>query len=329
MSLTPQSNSSPSTVSVIAPVFNEVDVIEEFNSRMVNALESMAIDYEIIYVNDGSKDNTLARLIEFKNSSSHVAVINFSRNFGKEVALTAGLDHASGDAMVVIDTDLQDPPELIPDLINKMNEGFDIVYAKRAEREGETKFKKFTALWFYRILRTLTPVEIPEDTGDFRIMSRRAVDQLNKLRERHRFMKGLFSWIGFPQAAIVYDRDQRHAGQTKWNYWKLWNFAIEGITSFSTKPLKISSYLGLTIAFISFVYAVIVICNKIIFGNPVAGYPSLMVVILFLGGVQLITLGVIGEYLARTFSEVKCRSLYIVESYYPSQLGAENAAETR
>jgi len=302
-------------LSVIAPAYNEQDVILKFHETLMNVLISLDLQYEVLYVNDGSRDNTFNILKDIQSSNPNVSIIDLSRNFGKEIALTAGLDFASGDAVVVIDTDLQDPPELIPDLICKMNEGYDVVYAKRTTREGESGFKKATSFLFYRFINKLSYIKIPSDTGDFRILSRRALDELNKLREHHRFMKGLFTWIGYPQTEIIYKRNQRVAGETKWHYWNLWNFALDGITSFSTKPLKISSYLGVSVAFISFCYVIYVIAQKLIFGNPVPGYPSLMVVILFLGGIQLMVLGVIGEYLARTFSEVKGRPLYIVKEY--------------
>jgi polyisoprenyl-phosphate glycosyltransferase len=257
----------------------------------------MPVDFEIIYVNDGSTDGTIQALKDIKNHEPRVAIIDFSRNFGKEIALSAGLDHARGDAVVVIDADLQDPPELIPELYKTLLEGYDVVYAKRQARDGETFFKKLTARYFYRIMRILVKPPIPEDTGEFRILSRRAVDTLKKFREQHRFMKGLFAWIGYPQKEIVYNRDARLAGKTKWNYWKLWNFALEGITSFSIEPLKVSTYLGLMTAVFAFVYALVIVYKTIVFGEPVRGYPSLMVVILFLGGVQLTVLGILGEYM--------------------------------
>ena len=212
------------------------------------------------------------------------AIIDLSRNFGKEIALSAGLDHARGEAVVVIDADLQDPPELIPKFIEKWQEGYDVVYARRTARDGETFIKKATAKLFYRFIQGVSRVKIPEDTGDYRLLSRRAVEALKQLRETHRFMKGLFAWIGYPQIAVNYRRDPRFAGSTKWNYWHLWNFAIEGITSFTINPLKIASYLGLTTSIVSFTYALFVIYKTLVFGEPVQGYPTLMVVVLFLGG---------------------------------------------
>jgi len=233
--------------------------------------------------------------------------------------LTAGLDHARGDAVVIIDADLQDPPELIPKLVEKMHEGFDVVYAKRTTRKGETLLKKFTAMLFYRVIHGVNPIKIPADTGDFRLLSRRAVEALKLLRENHRFMKGLYAWIGYPQVAVEYQRDRRFAGKTKWNYWRLWNFALDGITAFTITPLKIATYIGLLTSIGSFGYALFVIYKTLAFGEPVRGYPSLMVIILFLGGMQLMCLGVIGEYLGRMFNETKQRPLYLIKSHTLAQ----------
>jgi glycosyltransferase involved in cell wall biosynthesis len=301
---------------VVVPVFNEEEVLGEFHRRLSAVLHGLGIRYEVIYVNDGSSDNTLALLEELHATDPHCSTINLSRNFGKEVAVTAGFDHALGECVVVMDGDLQDPPELIPELIDRWRDGFDVVYAKRRRRDGETFLKKLTASLFYRTIRRLTNVDIPSDTGDFRLLSQRAVMALGTVRERHRFMKGLFAWIGFPSTAVLYDRDARFAGETKWNYWKLWNLALEGITSFTTAPLRIASYLGLLTAGAAFIYAIWVVYKTLRFGDSVAGYPSLMVVLLFLGGVQLITLGVIGEYLGRMFMEGKQRPLYLVEGHH-------------
>jgi glycosyltransferase involved in cell wall biosynthesis len=232
--------------------------------------------------------------------------------------MTAGLDHATGTAAVIIDADLQDPPELIPELVKYRLEGFDVVYAKRISRKGESFFKRATSHFFYRLMQMVGRIKIPEDTGDFRLLSRRAVDSLKQVREQHRFMKGLFSWIGYPQKEVPYHRDSRRVGQTKWNYWKLWNLALEGITSFTIAPLKVATYLGLVTALGAFSYGLFIISRTLIFGNPVAGYPSLMVAILFLGGIQLLTIGIIGEYLGRVFNETKQRPLYFLNSYQPS-----------
>jgi glycosyltransferase involved in cell wall biosynthesis len=303
-------------LSVVIPAYNEEEVLPEFHKRLTSVLEEIEGACEILYVNDGSSDRTLEVLNAFKDP--RVAIIDLSRNFGKEIALTAGLDHAKGEAVVVIDADLQDPPELIPKFIEKWQEGYDVVYARRTARDGETFIKKATAKLFYRFIQGVSRVKIPEDTGDYRLLSRRAVEALKQLRETHRFMKGLFAWIGYPQIAVNYRRDPRFAGSTKWNYWHLWNFAIEGITSFTINPLKISSYLGLTTSVVSFTYALFIIYKTLVFGDPVQGYPTLMVVILFLGGVQLMSLGVIGEYLGRMFNETKHRPLYLINSFTPA-----------
>jgi glycosyltransferase involved in cell wall biosynthesis len=290
-------------------------------------LDSLSYASEIVFVNDGSKDNTLAAMYQWHEADPRVAVIDLSRNFGKEIAMSAGLDHAKGDAVIVIDADLQDPPELIPELVKQWEGGVDNVYAKRTVREGETILKKKTASWFYRLIQHVGHVRIPEDTGDFRLLSRRAVDSLSELREQHRFMKGLFTWIGYPSKAVPYRRDPRGAGASKWNYWKLWNLAIEGITSFSIVPLKIATYVGLTTAVIAFIYGFTVIYKTLVYGDPVRGFPTLMVVILFLGGVQLMSLGIIGEYLGRMFDETKRRPLYFLNRYLPARGRTEKQDE--
>ncbi len=303
-------------LTVVVPAYNEQDVLREFHRRVTEVVRNLPLEYEIVYVNDGSSDNTLDILAELRMADRHVAVVDLSRNFGKEIALSAGLDHARGDAVVVIDADLQDPPELIPELVKTWREGYDVVYATRSAREGESLMKKATAHLFYRAIQGVSRFKIPQDTGDFRLLSRRAVNALKQFREQHRFMKGLFAWIGYPQKSVFYRRDPRFAGETKWNYWKLWNFAIEGITSFTIAPLKIATYLGLIVALGAFTYGAFIIVRTLLFGNPVAGYPSLMVVILFLGGVQLVALGVIGEYLGRMFDETKGRPLYLVNAFH-------------
>jgi polyisoprenyl-phosphate glycosyltransferase len=305
-------------LSVVVPVYNEEEVIRELHRRLSSILETLHLRWEIVYVNDGSKDRTIDILEEFRERDARITVVDLSRNFGKEIAMTAGLDSSRGDAVVVIDSDLQDPPELIAEFVKSWFEGYDVVYAKRTRRDGETLVKRTTAHLFYRLIRRISEVKIPEDTGDYRLLSRRAVDSLKQLREKHRFMKGLFAWIGYRQKAVNYTRDARYAGQTKWNYWKLWNFALEGITSFTSMPLKLSTYIGFAIAFGSILFGIKVIYQTLVYGNPVAGYPSLIVVILFLGGIQLIVLGFIGEYLARIFDESKHRPLYLVKNYLPS-----------
>jgi glycosyltransferase involved in cell wall biosynthesis len=311
---------TPPAISVVIPCYNEQEVLPEFHARITAAMEGIGLPFELVYVNDGSRDGTLALMLQAQAADPRVAVVNLSRNFGKEIALTAGLDHAAcSDAVVVIDADLQDPPEVIPALVAAWRQGFDVAYAQRSVRHGESWLKRVTAAGFYRVMQRLGGrVQLPQDTGDFRLMSRRSLDALLQLREQHRFMKGLFAWVGFPSVAVPYDRAPRAAGTTKWNWWKLWNLSLEGITSFTVGPLKIASYLGLCIAFISAVYIVQLLLRTLLFGNPVAGYPSLMAAVLFLGGVQMMMLGIIGEYLGRVFNETKGRPLYIVERHIPS-----------
>jgi glycosyltransferase involved in cell wall biosynthesis len=305
------------TISVVVPAYNEAAGLDVFHGRLLRALADQE-SWEVVYVNDGSTDCTLAVIEVLHRSDDRVAVVSLSRNFGKEIAITAGLDHASGDAVVVIDADLQDPPELIPDLVTSWRSGFDMVYAKRRSRAGESWLKRRTARGFYRLMQRMGDLKLPEDTGDFRLMSRRVVDAVRQLREQHRFMKGLFAWVGYPTTYVLYDREPRCAGVSKWTYWKLWNLALEGITSFTVMPLKFATYAGLGVALLSMVYVAEVLVKTLIIGNPVAGYPSLMSVVLFLGGVQLMFLGVIGEYLGRVFNETKQRPLYLVERYVPS-----------
>lgn len=317
-------------ISVVVPAYNEEQVLPAFHARLVPVMDGIGLPWEVVYVNDGSRDGTLGLMMGLRASDPRVAVVNLSRNFGKEIALTAGLDHAAGsEAVVVIDVDLQDPPEVIPELVAAWRRGFDIAYAQRRAREGETWLKKATAAAFYRVMQYVGGrVQLPPDTGDFRLMSRRALDALLQLREQHRFMKGLFAWVGFPATAVLYDRAPRAAGETKWNYWRLWNLSLEGITAFTVGPLKVATYVGLATALLAVAYGVQLIIRTLIWGNPVAGYPSLMAVVLFLGGVQLMTLGIIGEYLGRVFNETKGRPLYIVERHLPSAAEPQRQASS-
>jgi glycosyltransferase involved in cell wall biosynthesis len=304
---------------VVVPMFNEAAGILLLHARLAAVMDGLAEAWEVVYVNDGSRDTTLHVIEALRDRDPHVAVVNLSRNFGKEIATTAGLDHARGAAVIVLDADLQDPPEVIPQLVATWREGFDMVYARRRMREGETWLKTRTAGLFYRLMRNWGQVELPPDTGDFRLMSRRAVDALLKLREQHRFMKGLFAWVGFPSKAVLYDRAPRAYGETKWNYWKLWNLAIEGFTSFSVLPLKIATYVGAAVALLAALFGVAVVVRTLFLGGSPAGYPSLLLVVLLLGGAQLMFLGVIGEYLGRVFNETKQRPLYLVERYLPAR----------
>lgn len=306
-------------LSVVVPVYNEGEGLPAFHVRLARAMNALGEAWEVVYVNDGSRDASLAVLEALRRDDPACAIVNLSRNFGKEIAMTAGLDHAGGAAVVIIDADLQDPPEVIPDLVAAWRQGWDMVYAQRRVREGEAWLKRTTADAFYRLMQRIGRVRLPRNTGDFRLMSRRVVDALLQLREQHRFMKGLFAWVGFPAIAVPYDRAPRHAGRTSFNYWKLWNFALEGVTSFTVMPLKVATYLGLATALFAVAYGGQIIVRTLLFGNPVPGYPSLMAVLLFLGGAQLMTLGIMGEYLGRVFNETKGRPLYLVERYVPSR----------
>lgn len=309
-------NNNNIDLSLIIPCYNEEDNLNYLFERLESVLIPLNISYEIVCINDGSKDNTLAKLIEFHQQNPLIKVINLSRNFGKEAAMTAGLDFATGKAIIPIDADLQDPPELITELLAKWREGYDVVYAVRRSREGETWLKKFTAKSFYRIIGKISSITIPANTGDYRLLDRQVVEALKKMPERNRFMKGLFSWVGFKQTAVYFNREPRKGGKTSFNYWKLWNFALDGITSFSSIPLKVWGYFGLFISTLSLIYGSFLVIKTIIVGRDVHGYASTIVVILFLGGIQLITLGVIGEYLARIYEEVKARPVYLVRESY-------------
>jgi glycosyltransferase involved in cell wall biosynthesis len=305
------------SLSVVVPVYNEEAVLPEFHRRLAAVLDALGASAEVVYVNDGSGDGTRSQLTALRETDARVAVVDLSRNFGKEIAMSAGLDHAHGDAVVIIDADLQDPPELIPDMVRAWRDGFDVVLMRRKSRAQESWVKRATARAFYTAIGRMGTIDIPENVGDFRLLSRRAVAALRRFPERSRFMKGLFAWIGFPCREIEYDRDGRHAGETKWNYWRLWNFALEGITSFSAVPLKAASYVGFATALVAFAYGVYVIAKTLLYGDPVRGYPTLIVVVLFLGGLQLMALGIIGEYLARMFIEVKQRPLYLIQEFLP------------
>ncbi len=312
-------------ISIIVPIYNETENLDEFYSRIKKIINEVGSDFEIIFINDGSCDNTLEHAKNLHSNDPLIKIINLSRNFGKEIALTAGLDYSTGDAVIVIDADLQEPPELIPEMIKKWQEGYDVVYAIRKKRGREPLLKTFSAYMFYRVMKKISRVSIPIDTGDYRLMSRRAVNALIKVREQHRFMKGLFAWIGFKQTGIYYEREERYGGTTSFNLWKLWNFAIDGITSFSFVPLQLSSFMGIIIATLSVLFSLYILIETLIFGNAVPGYPSLMVAILFLGGVQLISIGIIGEYIARIYGESKQRPLYFVQDF----IGFEKHGSTK
>ncbi len=309
-------NPSPVEISIIVPCYNEEEGLELLFERLFKVLNHLNLSYEIVCIDDGSTDRTLEGLIDYHNDYPEIKVISLSRNFGKDIALTAGIENAQGKAIIPIDADLQDPPELIEQLVEKWREGYDVVYGKRRSRQGESWFKKITANAFYRIISRISSVPIPRDTGDFRLLDRRVVEAIKTMPERTRFMKGLFAWVGFKQTYILYDRPNRLQGTTKWNYWKLWNFALDGITSFSLVPLKVWSYLGVILSLLAFIYGSFLIIRTIILGIDVPGYASLMVTILFIGGVQLITLGILGEYLGRIYEETKQRPLYLIRERY-------------
>jgi len=303
-------------LSIIIPFYNEQEVITECQARLSSAVQTINMNVEMIYINDGSKDNTLSILTKLLETDSRIKIIDLSRNFGKEIAMTAGIDAAKGDAVIVIDADLQDPPELMPKMVEKWREGFDVVYAKRVERKGESFMKKLTARLFYKLINKISDTEIPENVGDFRLMSRQAVNALNEVRERKRFMKGLFAWIGFPQTAIEYSRDPRFAGETNWNYGKLIKFAVEGISSFTQEPLRLATYAGFLTALGAFIFGLYFIAKTLIFGEAVQGFTTLITVILFFSGVQLLSIGILGEYIGHMFIESKQRPLYFVKKTY-------------
>jgi len=304
-------------LSIVCPLRNEEASVEPFLARVIPVLEQIPdLDYEVVCVNDGSTDRTLERLLHAQSSNAAIRVVDLSRGFGKEAALTAGIDAARGDAVIPIDVDLQDPPEVIPQLVARWREGYEVVLARRTDRTSDTWFKRSSARMFYRLHNRIADESIPEDVGDFRLLARPVVEALRALPERRRFMKGLFAWVGFRTATVEYVRDPRHAGDSKFNGWRLWNLALEGVTSFSTFPLRIWTYLGLVISAVSLSYATYILVRTLIQGVDVPGYASLLVSILFLGGVQLIGLGVLGEYVGRIYQESKQRPIYIVRATY-------------
>lgn len=313
---------APKLLSIVCPCYNEQGGLGEFAARIGRVMQPTEQAYEIVFINDGSSDGTLPEMHALAEAEGNITVVNLSRNFGKEIALTAGLCHATGDAVVAIDADLQDPPELIPTFIQRYREGHDVVYGRRTERQGDSWIKKTTARAFYRLMRRLGPVPLPENVGDFRLMSRRTVDALLRLPEAHRFMKGLFAWVGFRSVAVDYVREPRFTGSSKWKYAQLLDLSIEGITSFTTVPLRLTTYLGFVIALTGFIWGALYFIRTVFFGETVQGFPTLFLTILLLGGVQLIALGVIGEYLGRVFNETKRRPLFLIDSIRWSQEGA-------
>lgn len=309
-------------LTVVVAAHNEAECLPALHARIVAVLRRLdSIDGRVLYVDDGSQDGTWTVMQRLARGDERVQLLRLSRNFGKEAALTAGLDHVEEGAAMILDADGQDPPELIPQFVALWREGHDDVHGTRIAREGEGWFKRATASLFYRVIGHLSRTPIPADTGDFRLLSPRSLDALRQLRERHRFMKGLFGWVGYNQVAVPYRREPRLAGNSKYGWWKLWNLALEGITGFSTVPLRVATYLGLLTALVAFIAAVWVVVKALLWGDPVAGWPTMMVVILFLGGVQLIALGLIGEYLGRLYEESKQRPLYLIDTWQPGRGG--------
>ena len=315
-------------LTVVVAACNEAEALPLLHPRIRAALAGIAgLQAGVLYVDDGSRDVTWRVLQDLAASDPQVALLRLSRNFGKEAALTAGLDRVGQGAAMILDADGQDPPELIPEFVARWREGWDDVYGTRIEREGDGWVRRGAAAVFYRLIGRLSPTPVPADTGDYRLLSPRALAALRQLRERHRFMKGLFGWIGFRRVALPYRRSPRLAGRSKFGLWRLWNFALEGITSFSTAPLRVATYIGLLTALAAFVGGVAIMAKTLVWGDRVAGWPTMMVVILFLGGVQLIALGLIGEYLGRLYDEAKQRPLYLVDAWHPAAAGVSFAQE--
>ena len=303
-------------ITILIPCYNEEKSIGILYKRLKSLIDSISdYQFEVLLIDDGSKDNTLAELRKLHMQDSHVSFLSLSRNFGKENAMLAGLDFADGDAVILMDADLQDPPELIPQMIEEWEKGYDDVYARRRSRAGETWFKKVSAHWYYRILQKFADIDIPADVGDFRLLDRQALNALCSLREKQRYTKGLFCWIGFNKKELLFDRDPRAEGNSKMNFIKLFGLAIDGITSFSVAPLRLASILGMLISTVAFLYLLFVIAKTLLYGDPVAGYPSMISIILFIGGIQLVVLGIIGEYVGRIFNEAKGRPDYLVSEY--------------
>lgn len=303
-------------ISIVCPFFNEENMVDLFMKEITAVLNELDKTFEVVCVNDGSTDNTLAKLLQAKEDYPNMKIINFSRNFGKEAALTAGLDYAKGEMIIPIDADLQDPPELIKDFISYWEKGYDVVVAKRVDRSTDSIAKKITAQLFYKFHNKIAQTKIPDNVGDYRLITRKVLNAMQELRENQRFMKGIFAWVGFKTATVEYKRANRKADKTSFNGWKLWNFALDGITSFSNIPLRIWLYIGTFISFLTFLYGSFIILRTLILGVDVPGYASLLTVILFLGGIQLIGIGALGEYIGRIYMESKRRPLYIVEDEY-------------
>ena len=308
--------SNKPTISIVCPCYNEEEVIDIFLETITPILNRSGLSYEIIFINDGSKDNTLNIIKMAKSKYNQIRIVNFARNFGKESALTAGLDFSLGEVIIPIDVDLQDPPELILEFLEKWKEGYDVVLAKRVNRDSDSFFKRKSAELFYRLHNKISHISIPNNVGDYRLMTRRVVDAIKLLPENQRFMKGIFAWVGYKTTTVEYTREVRVAGETSFNGWKLWNFALDGITSFSTVPLRIWLYIGMSISFLSFIFGATIIVKTLIYGIDLPGYASMLTIILFLGGIQLMGIGILGEYLGRIYNETKNRPIYIIEGEY-------------
>lgn len=317
ITLMPRELNTSLRLSLVVPVYNEAAVIRLFIERIEQLFaQRQGIELEYVFINDGSTDQTLAILLDLQRSVAGLKVLDLSRNFGKEAAMTAGLQHVTGDVVVPIDVDLQDPPELIVQMLGKWREGYEVVLGRREDRSSDTWLKRASAGWFYRLHNQISDPVIPENVGDFRLMDRKVVDALNELPESRRFMKGLFAWVGYRTASVNYTRPERQAGESKFNGWKLWNLAIEGITSFSIAPLKIWTYLGVLVSLASFALAIMIVLQVLLDGVDVPGYASLMVAITFIGGLQLIGIGILGEYIGRTYLESKSRPAYLIRQIY-------------
>ncbi|KLV04255.1 glycosyl transferase family 2 [Photobacterium aquae] len=314
-------------LSVIVPMYNESEVLATCHERLCDALDQLHRPCEIIYVDDGSADSSWSLAAAFTSPHHTVRAVRLSRNFGKEAAMSAGLAQAAGQAVIIIDADLQDPPELIPEMVSQWQAGFDVVDMQRSKRHGEGWFKRFTAAAFYRVINHISEVDLPANVGDFRLLDQRVVREINQLPERTRFMKGLFAWPGFKRTTLQFERDSRQAGETKWNYRKLMHLAFEGITSFSTRPLRMATVAGAMISVAAIVWAFIVWSKTLLWGDPVAGYPSMMIMMLLMGGIQLLSIGLMGEYIGRLFIEAKQRPLYVVMDESVS-VGYEQSRET-
>ena len=309
------------TITLLIPVYNEESILPQLFKRLDEFTKNTPnYQFEFLFINDGSTDKSFSIIAEQSKKDSRISYINLSRNFGKEIAMIAGIDHVKSDALVIIDADLQDPPEIIQEMISHWEDGYDDVYARRNNRQGETWLKKKTSQWYYRILQKSTNIPIQIDTGDFRLLDRRCIEALQKFRESQRNTKAIFSWIGYKKKEIFYDRDPRLSGQTKWNYRKLLNLAIDGITSFTTAPLRMATIFGFIISLIAFIWIIYLLVRPLFGVSTGAGYSSLMAVILFLGGVQLLSLGIIGEYIGRIFIETKNRPLYLIEEYHAGNI---------